>query len=420
MNSNEMIQVEDLCKRYRIGESQPYRRFSELLIQASTAPLRMLKSSSETAPEREFVWALREVAFSVGRGEVVGVIGRNGAGKSTLLKVLSKITEPTEGRARVRGRVGSLLEIGTGFHPELTGRENVFLNGAILGMTRSEIRTKYDEIVEFSGIEQFLDTPVKRYSSGMYMRLAFAVSAHLNPSILIIDEVLAVGDMEFQNKCLGKLDEAAQGGRTVLFVSHNMGAISRLCRRVLVIEKGRLTFDGDVQEGIGRYVGSAKGMASRVDLSEASRWDDRGPRILTWISAHHEDGTESVVFQTGNKIRFRLGFKTTEGITARFQINIVDSAGNRLMTLRSTDSGPATRIAGKGVIECTLDDIRMMPGTYAVSAEIDQMIPEISCLDHIMEAMRIRVEIGDYLPHDTTGGVIAQQSHWCTDGERSA
>lgn len=206
--------------------------------------------------EEEDFWALREVGFEVKRGEVLGIIGRNGAGKSTLLKILSRITEPTEGRVRINGRVASLLEVGTGFHPELTGRENIFLNGAILGMTRAEIRRKFDEIVAFAETEKFLDTPVKRYSSGMYVRLAFAVAAHLEPEILIVDEVLAVGDAEFQRKCLGKLRDVSQGGRTVLFVSHNMAAVQALCGRGVVLNHGRAIFDGRASEAVRHYLES--------------------------------------------------------------------------------------------------------------------------------------------------------------------
>ena len=212
----------------------------------------------------EDFWALRGISFEVKQGEVVGIIGRNGAGKSTLLKILSRITKPTEGRVRIRGRVASLLEVGTGFHPELTGRENIFLNGAVLGMTREEIRHKFDEIIAFAEVEKFLDTPVKRYSSGMYVRLAFGVAAHLEPEILIVDEVLAVGDAEFQKKCLGKMHEVSKGGRTVLFVSHNMNAIRTLCRRAVVLDKGRVEFIGDAAEGIGHYTSEASNAKTLV------------------------------------------------------------------------------------------------------------------------------------------------------------
>src|SRR5437016_3408859 len=232
--SKPIISVEGLGKMYHLGHrARRNTSFRDAVASSLAAPLRKLRGNSNG--QNDAFWALKDVNFEVARGEVVGVIGANGAGKSTLLKILSRITEPTEGRVVLRGRVASLLEVGTGFHPELTGRENIYLNGAILGMTRTEIRKKFDEIVDFAGVEKFLDTPVKRYSSGMYVRLAFAVAAHLEPEILLVDEVLAVGDAEFQKKCLGKIDEVSrQEGRTVLLVSHNMAAINRLCGRAIL------------------------------------------------------------------------------------------------------------------------------------------------------------------------------------------
>jgi lipopolysaccharide transport system ATP-binding protein len=237
-----VIRVEHVSKRFRIGMvQQRYQTLSEKLTDALRAPLRTFRRSQTPKSDAEdTIWALRDISFDVLEGQILGIIGRNGAGKSTLLKVLSRITEPTEGSITIRGRVGSLLEVGTGFHPELTGRENIYLNGAVLGMKRSEIERKFDEIIAFSEIEKFIDTPVKRYSSGMYLRLAFAVAAHLEPEILVVDEVLAVGDAEFQKKCLGKMGDVAQQGRTVLFVSHNMSAILRLTQESIVLEKGHL------------------------------------------------------------------------------------------------------------------------------------------------------------------------------------
>ena len=258
--SNVAIRAEHLGKHYRIGAAaKRHGSIREALVHASGAPLRNLKRlrAPGGAEEQEIVWALRDVSFEIPVGQAVGVIGRNGAGKSTLLKILSRITEPSVGRAEVHGRVGSLLEVGTGFHPELTGRENVYLNGSILGMDRAYIARKFDEIVEFSGVDRYIDTPVKRYSSGMYLRLAFAVAAHLEPEILVVDEVLAVGDVEFQKKCLGKMGEVAGEGRTVLFVSHNMGAISTLCESVLLLRDGRVVDFGTPEEIVAEYLESA-------------------------------------------------------------------------------------------------------------------------------------------------------------------
>jgi len=254
-----IVKVEGLGKRYRLrhaGESLPYVALRDVLATKAAAPLRWLRGGP-TRVTREDFWALRDVDFEIAPGEVVGIIGRNGAGKSTLLKILSRITEPTEGRVTLYGRVASLLEVGTGFHPELTGRENIFLNGAILGMSRAEITRKFDEIVAFAAVERFLDTPVKYYSSGMYVRLAFAVAAHLEPEILIVDEVLAVGDAEFQKKCLGKMHDVSRGGRTVLFVSHNMAAVKSLTSRGILLTEGRVAFDGPAAEAVDRYMGSA-------------------------------------------------------------------------------------------------------------------------------------------------------------------
>jgi len=266
LSNDYAIRVENLSKRYLVGHESDkgarYHSMRDTLVRKTITFARNIRDMAGgrhivQGDEIEEFWALKDISFDVRRGDVLGIIGRNGAGKSTLLKILSRITEPTEGRVRVRGRVASLLEVGTGFHPELTGRENIRLNGAILGMTRSEIRTKFDEIVEFAEVEKFLDTPVKRYSSGMYVRLAFAVAAHLDPEILVVDEVLAVGDAEFQKKCLGRMGDVARDGRTVLFVSHNMHAVERLCRRVLHLERGRaMRMHENVREGILSYLHS--------------------------------------------------------------------------------------------------------------------------------------------------------------------
>ena len=249
-----IIRVENLSKQYTIGGArEPYSTFRESLVNAAKVPLKALKRANAGDSKNRF-WALKDINFEIEPGEVVGIIGRNGAGKSTLLKILSRITEPTNGRIELYGRVGSLLEVGTGFHPELTGRENIYLNGAILGMRREEIAKKFDEIVDFAEIEGFLDTPVKRYSSGMYVRLAFAVAAHLEPEILVIDEVLAVGDAEFQKKCLGKMDEVSKVGKTVLFVSHQMGMLAQLCDSCILLEKGSLKMRGKTEQVINAYL----------------------------------------------------------------------------------------------------------------------------------------------------------------------
>src|SRR5829696_8295834 len=257
--SEVAIRVEGVGKKYRLGaRREGYKTLRDALAGAAKAPARVVRGlagrNGNGADSRNDFWALRDVSFELARGEVLGVIGSNGAGKSTLLKILSRITHPTTGDIEIHGRVGSLLEVGTGFHPELSGRENIYLNGAILGMPRAEVRRKFDEIVDFAGVEQFLDTPVKRYSSGMYVRLAFAVAAHLEPEILVVDEVLAVGDASFQRKCLDKMKDVGEHGRTVLFVSHNMPAITRLCDRTILLDEGRILKDGPSHQVVGTYL----------------------------------------------------------------------------------------------------------------------------------------------------------------------
>lgn len=320
--SEAIITVEGLGKRYRLGQrsNERYTALRDVLTDKAKGLFRTRHSSQVTRHSNNELWALRDVSFEVKRGEVVGIIGRNGAGKSTLLKILSRITEPTTGRVRLKGRVASLLEVGTGFHPELTGRENIYLNGAILGMTRAEIQKKFDEIVAFAEIEKFLDTPVKRYSSGMYVRLAFAVAAHLEPEILVVDEVLAVGDAEFQKKCLGKMSDVSRGGRTVLFVSHNMAAIAALCNRALLIESGRVLSDGPASEVTERYVTNVN-----RTISERERESVHGagftilPPKVSWENQRSDSGDLVLEFdlrseEVRDNIGFGIAIKTPEGI----------------------------------------------------------------------------------------------------------
>ncbi|NJD56674.1 MAG: ABC transporter ATP-binding protein [Nitrospirae bacterium] len=292
-----IIQIENLGKRYIIGHQQSQGRYStfresvtESLKTAGRRLSRRLSTAASGNDRYEEFWALRDISFEVTQGERVGIIGRNGAGKSTLLKILSRITEPTTGRVRLRGKVASLLEVGTGFHPELTGRENIYLNGAILGMTKAEIRKKFDEIVFFSEIEKFLDTPVKRYSSGMYVRLAFAVAAHLEPEILIVDEVLAVGDAQFQRKCIGKMDEIGNQGRTVLFVSHNLAMVNALTTKAVLLADGRAVENGPTGQVIDRYM---QMMSSDIGLALADRTDRKGNGNLVIVDFAIEDAQGS-------------------------------------------------------------------------------------------------------------------------------
>jgi lipopolysaccharide transport system ATP-binding protein len=324
--SKPMISVAHLGKRYRIrheGQGQRYVALRDVLASKLTSPLRWCRENAHArSSSAEDFWALKDVSFDVRQGEVVGIIGRNGAGKSTLLKVLSRITEPSRGRVTLGGRVASLLEVGTGFHPELTGRENIFLNGAVLGMTRAEIIRKFDEIVGFAGIEKFLDTPVKRYSSGMYVRLGFAVAAHLEPEILIVDEVLAVGDTEFQKKCLGKMREVSESGRTVLFVSHNMAAVGSLTTRSVVLEQGGLVFDGATAAAIERHTqpshrtSNALGRGTHTAFISAGLLDEPGRAV------HH--------YTPGKTLRLEVVLDTDGAPSLSLEVFVRDSTRQKV------------------------------------------------------------------------------------------
>jgi lipopolysaccharide transport system ATP-binding protein len=308
--SQTALRVEGLAKSYRIARAlgrQPYRTLQEEVI---ALPKNLWKRAMGRADTMETFWALEDVSFEVNEGEVVGIIGRNGAGKSTLLKILSRITEPTRGRAEIFGRVGALLEVGTGFHAELTGRENIFLSGAILGMRRAEIDRKFDEIIAFAELERFLDTPVKRYSSGMYMRLAFAVAAHLEPEILLVDEVLAVGDAAFQKKCLGKMEQVSGQGRTVFFVSHNTQAVRQLCTRGILLEHGRVVADGPTDSTLAVYNQRLREMRVDAETGVNNPENRRGSGAVrfTAVSVEDLDGNERYTFAMGDTIRLRLSF----------------------------------------------------------------------------------------------------------------
>jgi len=342
---------------------------------------------------REF-WALRDVSFDVGQGEVLGVIGRNGAGKSTLLKVLSRITEPSEGEVRLRGRVASLLEVGTGFHKELTGRENVFLNGAILGMSRAEIRGKFDEIVEFAGVGKFIDTPVKRYSSGMTVRLAFAVAAHLEPEILLVDEVLAVGDAEFQRKCLGKMDEVAKGGRTILFVSHNMAAVEALCGRSVLLEDGRVVEDGETGRIVGRYIsGLESASTARVDLRGVRR-PKGAESIMTGAVLRDGEGRETCTFRTYDDVRISVGFERAgRPFPPVLGVVVKDQKGVALFSLDNRIY-PGYEFAPTegGTVTCRLTRVPLLPGVYGVDLYLGD---RGASLDRLMDCMRFEIAPSD-------------------------
>ncbi len=373
--SNPSIRIEGLGKRYRLGETHEYT-LSEQVIRMAR---RMVGGASVDLrrPSEDF-WALQDVSFQVNEGEAVGIIGGNGAGKSTLLKILSRITPPTTGRALVRGRLSSLLEVGTGFHPELTGRENVFLNGAILGMRKTEVVRKFDEIVAFAGVEQFIDTPVKRYSSGMYVRLAFAVAAHLEPDVLIIDEVLAVGDAEFQRRCLGKMGDVARAGRTVLFVSHNMAAIQKLCTRAVWLQDGRLRLDGGSTEVVDAYL--SQELQDRGDVQHQAgvlfEKDGAAPSEGTEtlrVEMLDERGTPVTQCSTWDALTFRIVFRCVEPYTSfSVALSIFTPDGQRLIL---TSSAPDHDVqfgvsAGLYRIDCRFSSLPLTAGKYRLGINL--------------------------------------------------
>jgi lipopolysaccharide transport system ATP-binding protein len=356
------VHAEGLSKRYTLGQ-----------LETGLGWLR--RRAARRTHEPAVTWALSDVSFEIPEGQAVAVIGRNGAGKSTLLKILSRITEPTAGFVDVAGRVGSLLEVGTGFHPELTGRENIYLNGAILGMRRAEVARKFDDIVEFAGVERFIDTPVKRYSSGMYVRLAFAVAAHLEPEILVVDEVLAVGDAEFQKRCLGRMSEVASAGRTVLFVSHNMQAVRRLCERSLLLERGSLVADDETEVVVRRYLAS-------VDANEGGqrRWDDAesrpGDAVCRLVGARIADeaGNTASTFLSSQPIVVTIEFdlaETQPALSAGFDLASVD--GSLVFRTFHTDAPEESRptlVAGRNVVRCTIPPGLLNTGRYAIHTRI--------------------------------------------------
>ena len=399
-----VIRVENLSKRNRIGLKEAQH---ETLMSAAVSwlkspvanfrRLRKLNTFEEDGEAEDVIWALRDISFEVKQGEVVGVIGRNGAGKTTLLKVLSRITEPTSGRAVVQGRVASLLEVGTGFHPELTGRENVYLNGTVLGMSKQEVDRKFDEIVAFSGVEKFIDTPVKWYSSGMQVRLAFAVAAHLEPEILLIDEVLAVGDAAFQRKCLGKMGDVTREGRTVLFVSHNMGAIATLCPEAILIDGGRLVSKGATEQVISRYL---KANDEQLGISLADRRDRRGDGRLRFEEVLVFNALGEVVnaVMSGEDVTIGLRFSMDDGCVLHnptIRIRVKDQYGNHLFTCGNVFVGQRFEtISGTGILCCHIPRLPLVEGEYIldVACAVD-LYTYIDAVDH---AARIKVDKGDF------------------------
>ncbi|HTV62223.1 MAG TPA: ABC transporter ATP-binding protein [Verrucomicrobiae bacterium] len=398
-----IIRVEHLSKRFSIGHKrEDGDGLRHLLERSLRNPLALWK---RCRGEREEFWALQDVSFEVQRGAVVGIIGRNGAGKSTLLKILSRITEPTSGRIALGGRVASLLEVGTGFHQELTGRENIFLNGAILGMSKNEIKRKFDEIVSFSEIEKFLDTPVKRYSSGMYMRLAFAVAAHLEPEILIVDEVLAVGDGAFQKKCLGKMQEVSRNqGRTVLFVSHNMAAVLQLTTRAIVLEKGRLRFDGPTEEAIERCAGIISSDSAVFFPVENLPRQYRGTERVRFVSFHFD--RPAPIFSPGENFLFIARVRALEDAPRiRFSMTVFTGEGVPVGSCFGAER-PGLRCGDEAEFEICIPNPRLAPGHYCCGVSVGKGDNRTAQVDYDTVLETLAFEVRPEEGHDGT------MAHW--------
>lgn len=398
-DGNVALSVRGLSKAYTIAhEQQRHVTLAEAMLARLRHPFR--RATTET------FWALRDVSFDVPRGEVLGVIGRNGAGKSTLLKVLSRITEPTSGEIDLYGRVGSLLEVGTGFHPELTGRENIYLNGAILGMRKAEIDRQFDAIVDFSGVETFLDTPVKRYSSGMYVRLAFAVAAHLEPEILVVDEVLAVGDAEFQKKCLGKMKDVAQSGRTILFVSHNMAAVTNLCTSAVVMANGKLAYHGTTEGAVANYLAATSRGSGAADGEQLQQYRLSWARpYVTAARVLGADGSEQSNFSLGSDLIVELTFEHPDpggkvsypvmGVVINHATLGVIGNVNTRMTGWFSEHGPRR----SATMRCTLKRPPLLQGQYAIDLWLSEghspSAPAVDHLDCLTGALSFTIEPSD-------------------------
>lgn len=414
------IKVENLSKQYRLGLAKHRQDTLRDTLADAVLGLNPFKPSHSDGDD-ETIWALKDVSFNVEHGEVLGVIGRNGAGKTTLLKILSRITEPTSGRATINGRVGSLLEVGTGFHPELTGRENIYLNGAILGMRRIEINRKFDQIVAFSEIEKFLDTPVKRYSSGMYIRLAFAVAAHLETEILLVDEVLAVGDMGFQKKCLGKMDDVAKQGRTVLFISHNMAAIESLCQKVLLLDKGRLIKISTSNQTISHYMNMYSSHLDNKDhkysVNRSLLGNIEKGISITDVDLLSSTGNSIRTIYTGDPLKLRIYYKTTRSfISPAFVVTLRSSFGHEILRLSTMPiSGyQIEKLGNKGYIDLILDSLPITAGRYYI--DVGFVRERIEWIMILEELITIDIEpkdvYGSGMAVDSSKGIMVIPHHW--------
>ena len=391
-DDNIAISVRNLGKKYRIGEKQAsYNTFRDAVTNAGASIVKRLKVGDQ--PGQDSIWALKDISFDVKRGDVLGVVGRNGAGKSTLLKILSRITEPTEGRAEIYGRVGSLLEVGTGFHPELSGKENIYLSGAILGMRKYEIDNKMDDIIKFSEVQKFLDTPLKHYSSGMQMRLAFSVAAHLDPEILLIDEVLAVGDIAFQKKCLGKMSEISKEGRTILFISHNMDAVLNLCNKGILIENGRIKTTGDIRDTINDYLKINTGLIGEALFSDKSQ---ENYRELKFKAVRILDNNAKItpIVDMNEIYTIEIEYEITQPIrSAQIALELYNSAGVCIFSSTDLDNEPENlrnvRNPGRYKTRCSVSSNYLRPGVYFI--DISSSIPGVKVLNIYQNAISFEI-----------------------------
>jgi lipopolysaccharide transport system ATP-binding protein len=419
--SDVAVRAENLSKLYRIGERDRYSTLRDTIMNFVRRPLARFSDNgngvSSSSLAESTIWALKDVSFEVKRGEVVGIIGRNGAGKSTLLKILSRITQPTEGEARIYGRVGSLLEVGTGFHPELTGRENIYLNGAILGMKKAEIDRKFDEIVAFAEVEKFLDTPIKHYSSGMYMRLAFAVAAHLEPEILLVDEVLAVGDAAFQKKCMGKMDEVAKEGKTILFVSHNMGSVNQLCARTLWLDSGQIAKMDSTHEVIHDYL-SSHASATGTWTNSVAHETELGIRLLS-ASIVTKEGNQTPVVRFDEGFSLDLCYEVRDFIRSPWTLvfRVSNASGTAVFTSWDIDSATQDKPRETGLYRavCYVPGKLLRPGVYSVSLGICFTNTKMMMSSFREHLFHFEVSSVGYPMNINRGGLITPVLRWSVE-----
>jgi lipopolysaccharide transport system ATP-binding protein len=418
--SDVAISIENVSKYYRLGNIGNRTLYQDLnrwwaRVRGHPDPLMRVGDPGHDSLGKEGLWALRDVSLEIKSGDVLGIIGHNGAGKSTLLKVLSRVTGPTSGQIRVRGRIASLLEVGTGFHPDLTGRENIYLNGAILGMTKSEIRRKFDEIVDFADMEKFIDTPVKRYSSGMYVRLAFAVAAHLEPEILVVDEVLAVGDMAFQEKCIGKMSQVSREGRTVLFVSHNLQSIWSLCRSAIWMDRGKVKVAGNVGDVIGMYRDDMAKRSEEVSFADVKR-AGTGRVKITELRLEDENGKRVDSISSGGALLITVAYQADE--SARLDelliyLVVSNDRHARLFTLSNDFLGKRfNNLPRKGQLLCTIPHVPLIPGNYGIV--VSAMLGKETA-DKFSSPLGLSVHEGDFfnsnrMPSRSLGDVLVHQT----------